>query len=89
MSKLGAAFWGGVIGAAGAAALGFLLGPARDTVYDERYQSRLDFALAEGNRAAAEREQQLLVDFKTRKLALRAKTDLADTAESAEKKAKK
>ncbi len=83
MSKLGAAVWGGVIGALGAAAVSFLLGPARDTTYDERYQSRLDYALAEGARAGAAREQELLVDFRTRKVAL------ADKSAAVEKKSKK
>lgn len=70
MGKLGAAVWGGVLGALGAAAVGYLLGPARDTVYDEGYQSRLDFALAEGERAGAAREQELLADFRARKINL-------------------
>jgi hypothetical protein len=83
MSKLSAAVWGGVVGALGAAAVSYLLGPARDTVYDERYQSRLDFALAEGARAGAAREQELLTDFRLRKVAL------ADKAAQAEKKSEK
>ncbi len=70
MSKTGAAVWGGVFGALAAAAVSYLLGPARDTTYDERYQSRLDYALAEGERAGAAREQELLADFRTRKVAL-------------------
>lgn len=83
MSKLSAAVWGSMIGALGAAAVSYLLGPARDTVYDERYQSRLDYALAEGERAGAAREQELLADFQTRKLAL------ATKVASHEKKSKK
>lgn len=75
MSTLGAAVWGGVIGAAGAAAVSYLLGPARDTVYDERYQSRLDFALAEGERAGAAREQELLADFRARRVTVATEPD--------------
>lgn len=50
---------GAVIGAAAAAALNYFLGPAPGTTYDANYRSRFDFALDEGRRAAAEREQAL------------------------------
>ncbi|MBW7883659.1 MAG: hypothetical protein H3C34_13675 [Caldilineaceae bacterium] len=50
---------GAVIGAAAAALLGYLFGPAEGTTYDENYRSRLDFALDEGRRAAAAREHEL------------------------------
>ena len=83
MSKTSAAVWGGLIGALSAAAVSHLLGPARDTVYDERYQSRLDYALSEGERAGAAREQELLSDFHARKLALATKPPVP------EKKSKK
>ncbi|MFO7632846.1 MAG: hypothetical protein R6W76_09915 [Caldilinea sp.] len=50
---------GAALGAAIAAALNYFLGPAPETTYDANYRSRLDFALDEGRRAAAEREQEL------------------------------
>lgn len=58
---------GAALGAAIAAALNYLLGPAPDTTYDANYRSRLDFAFDEGRRAAAEREQALrqqLIDLR-------------------------
>ncbi len=58
---------GAVLGAAVAAALNYLLGPAPGTTYDANYRSRLDFAFDEGRRAAADREQtmrQQLIDLR-------------------------
>ncbi|BAL98060.1 MULTISPECIES: hypothetical protein [Caldilinea] len=60
---------GAAAGAALAAALHYFLGPAPGTTYDANYRSRLDFALEEGRRAAAAREQELrqqLADLRKR-----------------------
>jgi hypothetical protein len=60
---------GAAAGAAIAAALHYFLGPAPGTTYDANYRSRLDFALEEGRRAAAAREQELrrqLADLRKR-----------------------
>lgn len=50
---------GAAIGGAVAIALNYFFGPAPDTTYDANYRSRLDFALDEGRRAAADRENEL------------------------------
>lgn len=60
---------GAAAGATFAAALHYFLGPAPGTTYDANYRSRLDFALEEGRRAAAAREQELrqqLADLRKR-----------------------
>lgn len=59
MGRTGYLLIGAAIGAAAAAMLNYLLGPAPGATYDANYRSRLDFALDEGRRAAAEREQEL------------------------------
>lgn len=59
MGRWGVVLVGGVLGALAALALEYVLGPAPGTTFDANYQSRLDYALAEGQRAAAEREQEL------------------------------
>ncbi|GIK71763.1 MAG: hypothetical protein BroJett021_07510 [Chloroflexota bacterium] len=59
MSRTSYLLVGALVGAAVAAALNYFLGPAPGTTYDANYRSRLDFALDEGRRAAAEREQEL------------------------------
>ena len=56
--------WGGlIIGVAAGIASGavylYLFAPARKTTFDENYQSRLDWALAEGKKAGQERELEL------------------------------
>ncbi len=50
---------GAAIGAAAAAVTTYLFEPARDTQFDQRYQSRLDRALADGQAAAIEHEAAL------------------------------
>lgn len=55
---------GAAIGAAAAMALNYFLGPAPETTYDAGYRSRLDFALDEGRRAAAERDKELRLQIK-------------------------
>lgn len=50
---------GAAIGVLTAAVTTYLFAPARDTYFDQRYQSRWDRALAEGQQAAAEHEAAL------------------------------
>ncbi len=50
---------GTAIGAAAAAVTTYLFEPARETHFDQRYQSRLDRAIAEGKTAAVEHEAAL------------------------------
>lgn len=50
---------GATIGMLTAAIATYLFAPARDTHFDQRYQSRWDRALAEGREAAAEHEATL------------------------------
>lgn len=50
---------GATMGLAIAAVATYLFGPARDTHFDERYQSRWDRALEEGQQAAIEHEAAL------------------------------
>ncbi len=50
---------GAAIGAAAAAVTTYLFEPARETQFDQRYQSRLDRAIAEGKTAAIEHEATL------------------------------
>jgi hypothetical protein len=59
MGKLSSALLGAAIGAVVSATLYYLFGPAGDTSFDQRYQSRIDYALAEGKRAETEREAEL------------------------------
>lgn len=50
---------GAVVGVVVAAATTYLFGPAHETHFDQRYQSRWDRALAEGHQAALEHEAAL------------------------------
>ena len=50
---------GALLGAAIGAAVDYLFAPAQGALFDRRYQSRLDRALADGERAAAAREAEL------------------------------
>lgn len=50
---------GATIGVAMAAITTYLFGPARDTHFDQRYQSRWDRAWEEGRQAAIEHETAL------------------------------
>ncbi len=64
MSRSTALLIGAVIGAVGAAAYAWLLGPAKGTTYDSNYSSRLDYALDEGKRAAAAKEEDLMRTYR-------------------------
>jgi gas vesicle protein len=50
---------GAVVGAAAGFAVAYLFGPTPGTTYDANYRSRLDRALEEGDKAAAEYEADL------------------------------
>jgi hypothetical protein len=54
-------------GAAAGAVYNYLFAPAAETTFDGSYQSRLDWALAEGEKAAARREQELRAEFEASK----------------------
>jgi hypothetical protein len=60
MNKWTSALVGAIVGAGASTLFLYLFAPARGTSFDEKYQSRLDWALAEGDKAAKEREQELL-----------------------------
>ena len=53
----------GAVGAAASAVYNYLFGPAPETKFDGTYQSRLDWALSEGEKAAAQRELELRAEF--------------------------
>jgi hypothetical protein len=54
---------GAVVGAAVGLAIDYVFGPTKDALFDERYRSRWDHALEEGERAADEREAELRRQF--------------------------
>jgi hypothetical protein len=58
-----------LVGAAAAAVYNYLFAPAPATTFDGSYQSRLDWALAEGEKAATLRELELSAEFESAKLA--------------------
>ncbi|MCB0113688.1 MAG: hypothetical protein R2873_11455 [Caldilineaceae bacterium] len=58
---------GSVLGIAVGLAVGYVLAPARDTSFEAGYQSRLDKALAEGRKAAAQREAELRAEYERAK----------------------
>jgi len=58
---------GGLLGAAASVVYNYLFGPAPETTFDKSYQSRLDWALAEGEKAAASREAELRAQFEAAK----------------------
>lgn len=60
---------GAAIGVAASALYNYLFAPAPETKLDGSYRSRLDWALAEGERAAAAREAELRAQFEQAKLA--------------------
>ncbi len=64
MNKWTSALFGVAAGAAASAVFLYLFAPARGATYDENYQSRLDWALAEGEKAGQAREQELLAELK-------------------------
>lgn len=63
MGKMSNFLVGAAVGAAAALVVNYLLGPANDTTFDEHYQSRVDKALADGKRAADDREAELRRQF--------------------------
>lgn len=63
MNKMSNFLIGAAVGAAAALAVDYIFGPANGTTYDNRYQSRLDKALADGKLAADEREAELRRQF--------------------------
>ena len=63
MGKFSSFVIGGVVGVVTGLAIDYLFGPARDTTYDERYRSRLDHALEEGQKAADEQEAAMRRKF--------------------------
>ena len=58
---------GGAAAAAAAVVYNYLFGPAPETTFDQSYQSRLDWALAAGDKAAAEREAALRAQLEAAK----------------------
>jgi hypothetical protein len=50
---------GAALGAAVAYTVNYFFGPTDAATYDQNYRSRLDYALDEGKRAAAEREAEM------------------------------
>lgn len=67
MNKWGYLAIAGFVGAAAGAIYNYLFAPAPTTTFDGSYQSRLDWALAEGERAAAQREIELRAEFEAAK----------------------
>ena len=57
----------GVLGATAGAIYNYLFAPAPTTTFDGSYQSRLDWAIAEGEKAAALRELELRAAFEAAK----------------------
>jgi hypothetical protein len=70
VNKWGTLAIAGIIGAAASAVYNYLFAPAAETTFDGSYQSRLDWALAEGEKAAALREQELRAEFEVAKRSL-------------------
>jgi hypothetical protein len=68
MNKWGFIAIAGIVGAGAAVVYNYLFGPAPETSFDGSYQSRLDWALAEGEKAAALREVELRAEFEAAKL---------------------
>jgi hypothetical protein len=67
VNKWGTLAIAGIVGAAASAVYNYLFAPAAETTFDGSYQSRLDWALAEGEKAAALREQELRAEFEAAK----------------------
>lgn len=67
MNRWGYIVIAGIMGAAAASVYNYLFAPASETTFDGTYQSRLDWALAEGDKAAALREQELRAEFEAAK----------------------
>lgn len=67
MNKWGYMAIAGAIGVAASAIYNYLFAPAPETTFDGSYQSRLDWAIAEGEKAAAQRELELRAEFEAAK----------------------
>lgn len=67
MNKWGYVAIAGIVGAAASAIYNYLFAPAPETRFDGSYQSRLDWAVAEGEKAAAQREVELRAEFEAAK----------------------
>jgi hypothetical protein len=67
MNKWGYIAIVGLVGAAAGAIYNYLFAPAPETTFDGSYQSRLDWAVAEGEKAAALRELELRAEFEAAK----------------------
>lgn len=67
MNKWGIIAVVGIVGAAAGAVYNYLFAPAPETKFDGSYQSRIDWALAEGEKAAAQRELELRAEFEASK----------------------
>ena len=59
---------GAALGAAVAYTVNYFFGPTDAATYDQNYRSRLDYALEEGRRAAAEREIEMRTQLQTLRL---------------------
>ena len=67
MKNSTAALIGAAIGALAAVTFTYIFGPAPNATFDVSYRSRLDNALAEGERAAKEHEAELRRQFEESK----------------------
>lgn len=67
MGKLTYFLIGATLGAAVGVVVNYVLGPALGVEYNQQYRSRLDKALEEGDRAAAEHEAELRRQFEAAK----------------------
>ena len=67
MNKWGYIAIAGAIGVAASALYNYLYAPAPETTFDGSYQSRLDWAMAEGEKAAAQRALELRAEFEAAK----------------------
>ncbi len=67
MNKSGSFLVGALLGAGVGLLLGYIFSPAPDADFDHRYRSRLDQALDEGRKAAAETEAELRRRFEEAK----------------------
>lgn len=63
MNRWGTIAVAGLLGAAAGAIYNYLFAPAPETRFDGSYRSRLDWALAEGEKAATLRELELRAEL--------------------------
>ncbi len=63
MGKISNLIIGAILGAAAGVLAAYLFAPAKENRFDQSYRSRLDYALDEGRKAAADREAELRQDF--------------------------